>query len=146
LAPLVKTVVVGCSPEHAFEVFTRDINLWWPVEGHSLGEEKVDLVVFEQQDGGRVLERWHDGTECVWGVVSTWEPPRRVTFSWHPNPEAKDRTDIEVTFEPSADGTVVTLEHRGWDADYENVEERRHNYDSGWEGTLKLYAERADAA
>lgn len=36
VAPVVKSVHVTCSPEHAFEVFTREIGSWWPLETHAL--------------------------------------------------------------------------------------------------------------
>jgi uncharacterized protein YndB with AHSA1/START domain len=144
LAPLVKRIEVGCAPERAFEVFTEGIHLWWPLEGHSLGEGKVDRVVFEAGVGGRILERWRDGTECSWGEVSVWEPPRRIAFSWLPNPETGGTTQIEVTFEPGNPGTIVTLEHRGWEEGYADVEERHANYDTGWEGVLALYKSTAE--
>ena len=138
LAPLVKSVEVACDVSRAFEVFTRDIDRWWPVAGHSLREDRVERVEFEERLGGRILERWHDGTECAWGEVRIWDPPHRVAFSWLPNPDTGHATEVEVTFRPSETGTTVTLEHGGWDPEVDD--ERRKNYDSGWEGVLDLYA------
>jgi uncharacterized protein YndB with AHSA1/START domain len=144
LAPLVKRIEVGCTRERAFQVFTEEIHLWWPVEGHSLGEDKVDKVVLEPGPGGRILERWHDGTECSWGEMSVWDPPRRIAFSWLPNPETGGTTQVEVSFEPHGQGTVVTLEHRGWEAEYDDVEERHAGYDTGWDRLLLLYKRSAE--
>ena len=146
LAPLVKTVEVGCSVERAFEVFTEGIDSWWPAdEGHSLGADKVETVVFEPRHGGRLLERWKTGEEHVWGSVSVWEPPRRLAFSWLPNPESGGETEIEVTFEASGDATKVTLEHRGWQRAFPDTEKRRRNYDTGWEFTLGCFEKVASA-
>ena len=143
LAPLVKAIEVDCDVDRAFDVFTNGIDRWWPRAGHSLGEEKVERIGFESRLGGRVFERWHDGTECSWGEVNVWEPPHRIAFSWLPNPESGRATEIEVTFRPVGKKTVVTLEHRGWEQSSEE-QTRRTNYDSGWEGVLALYARAVD--
>ena len=142
LAPLVKTIEVDCDVERAFDVFTRGIDDWWPVAGHSLDEEKVESIVFESGIGGRILERWHDGTERSWGEISAWEPPHRIAFSWLPNPDTGKSTQIEVRFRAAGSRTEVTLEHRGWERSTDD-EGRRANYDTGWDGVLGLYAESA---
>jgi len=36
LAPLTKAVVVDCSVERAFEVFTDRLGEWWPLATHSV--------------------------------------------------------------------------------------------------------------
>jgi hypothetical protein len=33
-----KSLVVNCDVERAFEVFTREIGSWWPLDTHSIGE------------------------------------------------------------------------------------------------------------
>lgn len=142
LAALIKTVEIDCDVHRAFEVFTSGIDGWWPVAGHSLGEDEVERVEFEPRLGGRVFERWHDGTECSWGEVSVWEPPHRVVFSWLPNPENGRSTEVEVTFRAGGTGSIVTLEHRGWERNADE-EARRHNYDTGWDRLLALYARSA---
>lgn len=142
LAPLVKTIEVDCDVERAFDVFTSEIDEWWPREGHSLGEDKVERVAFESRLGGRVFERWHDGSEYSWGEVNVWEPPHRIAFSWLPNPESGLATEVEVTFRSEGQKTVVTLEHRGWERSSDE-KARRANYDTGWERLLGLYAESA---
>ena len=41
IEPVHKTVVVRCSPERAYEVFTREIGTWWPLGSHSIGGETI---------------------------------------------------------------------------------------------------------
>jgi uncharacterized protein YndB with AHSA1/START domain len=49
------------------------------------------------------------------GRVIAWEPPRRLVFEWRAaNFAPSEKTEVEVSFDLSASGTLVTLTHRGW--------------------------------
>ena len=134
-----KSLVVKCSPERAFEVFTREIGSWWPTHTHSIGGEKITEVVFEEQVGGRIFERHSDGGEGEWGRVFAWEPPTRFVMSWYPGKDAAEATELEIRFAPEGDGTRVDLEHRGWEILGKNATETRNNYDGGWGTVLGFY-------
>ena len=84
IAPVHKTLVVECSPERAFEVFTRGLGTWWPLGTHSIGGERITEVVFEEHVGGRIFERHSDGGEGEWGRVLAWDPPARFAMTWYP--------------------------------------------------------------
>ena len=139
LGPVVKEVVVAAPVDRAWEVFTNGIGGWWPVEMFSVGMERTRDVVFEGRVGGRIFERWDDGTEKQWGEVRDWDPPQRVRFSWHPTEERPAATEVEVTFSAAGDGTRVRLEHRGWEALGDAAAESRGNYDGGWVRVLERY-------
>jgi uncharacterized protein YndB with AHSA1/START domain len=48
------------------------------------------------------------------GRIRAWEPPHRLAFSWrNANYAADEQTDVEVTFEPSSSGTLITVTHSG---------------------------------
>src|SRR5580765_5258300 len=83
-----KTIHVDASPERAFEVFTRRIGSWWPLETHSpgamLGTPPAELHL-EPREGGRFYEVG-DGQERSWGRVLACDPPRRVVIEWNVNP------------------------------------------------------------
>jgi uncharacterized protein YndB with AHSA1/START domain len=49
-----------------------------------------------------------------------------------------------VRFTPQGNGTVVSLEHRGWDA-AGVAEPEREGYDNGWVLVLARYAAAANA-
>jgi uncharacterized protein YndB with AHSA1/START domain len=97
-------------------------------------------VQFEGRVGGRIYERWDDGTEKPWGEVEAWDPPKLVRFTWHPNEDRPAATEVEVTFTPEGDATNVRLEHRGWARLGEVAAESRGRYDSGWVRVLDRYA------
>jgi uncharacterized protein YndB with AHSA1/START domain len=148
-----KTVNVDVPIERAFAVFTQKMAAWWPAT-HSIGKQPFVEIVVEPRDGGRWFERAANGAECDWGRVLAWEPPHRVTFSWHlqadwsfdPNPERASEVEIRFNAE-SAGKTRVDLEHRGLQRHGEGWEQLRAAVDSagGWTLILEQFAKVADA-
>jgi uncharacterized protein YndB with AHSA1/START domain len=72
--------------EDAFRLFTEGFGQWWP------GDDSESDAVEE-------------------GSVTTWDPPRRIEFTWH----RQDEETVTVEFDTEADGTRVTLTHGGWE-------------------------------
>lgn len=141
LAPIERDLVVHCPVERAFDVFTRRIGEWWPLHTHSIAAETrrtAVTVTLEGAVGGRLFETQDDGTECRWGTVQVWDPPRHVAIEWRVNPAAV-ATLIDVFFDSDPDGTRVRLTHSGWDA-----AGHRAGYDDNWDGVLRLFAARAE--
>lgn len=140
--PPIRTVVaVGWSPEDAFERFTSQLGRWWPLATHSVGQDKADSVIFQGRVGGELIETWHDGTRSVWGTVVEWDPPRFVSFTWHPGRDPEGAQRLAVTFTPDGGGgTRVQLVHSGWETLGADAVEMRAGYVSGWAGVLGLYA------
>jgi uncharacterized protein YndB with AHSA1/START domain len=144
IEPVHKTLVVNCSRERAFEVFTREIGTWWPLGMYSIGEDRITEVVFEEQVGGRIFERHNDGGEGEWGRVLAWEPPARFVMSWYPGHDPSEATELEVRFASEGDGTRVDLDHRGWEILAARAQELRKGYDSGWGEVLGYYTRHLD--
>jgi uncharacterized protein YndB with AHSA1/START domain len=136
IADLRKVVTVPATPDRAFELFTQSIHEWWPLPTHSVGEERAVGVVFGKGVGVEIVETMADGSRAVWGTITRWEPPDRVTFTWHPgNPEVEAGT-VEVTFTlSSSGGTVVELVHSGWDRRPDGARART-SYDTGWDTVI----------
>ena len=113
------TTVVPADPDAAFELFTREVDLWWrrgPRFRHGLGRPSV--MRFEGGEGGRLVELYTDeaGGAFEVGRVLAWKPGDRLVFEWRANAfEPGLVTEVEVRFERAERGTRVTLEHRGWD-------------------------------
>ena len=143
------SISVEVPVDRAFEVFTKGFDAWWPRE-HHIGEAELSEVVLESQLNGRWFERGVDGTECDWGRVLSWDPPRHVAMSWHlngdfeydPDPDRSSRVDVRF----SAEGDRVTrvdVEHSGldrhgvgWEKLYEGIASA-----NGWHGILARYRE-----
>jgi Activator of Hsp90 ATPase homolog 1-like protein len=61
-----------------------------------------------------VLERSPAGLEREWGAVTIWNPPANLEFIWNPGGRKDERQTVSVEFQEEAEGTRVTLTHRGW--------------------------------
>jgi uncharacterized protein YndB with AHSA1/START domain len=143
IGPVRKSVTVALGVDDAFKLFTEGIAGWWPVERHSIGEDRVKDVVFEPSSGGEIYEVWDDGSKHHWAKISAYEASSRFVLQWKPNPERAAPTEVEVRFVAEGSGTRVELEHRGWERLGEEGPERRASYDGGWPVTLGRFAEAA---
>ena len=138
--PVRKTLIVRVAPDVAFQRFTAEIGRWWPMRTHSVGEHETTDVILEGHVGGRLFERTANGTEHPWGSVIAWEPPSRVVFTWHVGRAPSAAQEVEVRFtRDGSGGTVVELEHRGWEHLPDEARTQRDRYDSGWTGVLAHY-------
>lgn len=146
---LQKQVVVEAPPERAFRVFTEKFDSWWP-RGHHIGKSDMKTAIMESRANGRWYEVGVDGSECDWGRVLVWDPPRRLVLAWQLNGKWEYDpslvTEVEVTFTPvGAASTRVVLEHRNLERFGELEQQVRKSIDSpeGWGGLLQLYAKAA---
>jgi uncharacterized protein YndB with AHSA1/START domain len=144
-----KSITVQAPVERAFAVFTERFDAWWP-RTHHIGESDMATAILEQRQGGRWYEKGVDGSECDWGTVLAWEPPRRVVLSWQINgdwkyePDLAKSSELEVRFIPDGpERTRVELQHRALERHGPGAEQMRRDVGSdegGWGGLLKLYA------
>jgi uncharacterized protein YndB with AHSA1/START domain len=138
-----KSVTVRCAPDRAFRAFTREIGRWWPLDkGFSYGNERRKEIFLEDHTGGRLYERFTDGTEFEIGRVTRCEPPELILFTWK-SPSWEAETEVEVHFNAAAEGTRVELEHRGWEAGTK-MSESGKGFARGWDTVMADYAAHAD--
>jgi uncharacterized protein YndB with AHSA1/START domain len=150
-APVRKSVQVNTTPQHAFDVFTRNITRWWPAS-HSILKAPLKETIIEPLVGGRWYQVGQDGSECENGRVLVWAPPHRLILSWQINADWQYdpalETEVEVNF--IADGeraTRVELEHRYLERMGAKGEIARAAVDSpnGWSALLELFRQSAEA-
>jgi uncharacterized protein YndB with AHSA1/START domain len=113
------TVAVRASPADAFEIFTREIDLWWRqgprfrIAGRRRGQ-----LCFESGVGGRLFETVHLAAgprAFVVGSILEWEPAARLVFEWRGvNFKPHESTRVEVTFRAAGESTLVTVVHSGF--------------------------------
>jgi len=109
------------APVRVFEVFTRDIALWWrPHPMFQFTPRSPGVLAFEpptEGAPGRFVERLPTGKTFVIGEIRVWEPGRRLVFGWRQATfQPGQQTEVEVRFEAVDEETRVTVEHRGWDS------------------------------
>ncbi len=137
---------VACPAHRAFEVWTERIARWWPKD-HTVSAEDGLVVVLEGRPGGRIFERRSNGIEHDWGVVTLWEPPSRLGYTWHLNREPSDATDVEIRFTPVDDVTTeVAIDHSGWERLGAGGEGWRDRNIGGWSTLLPHYVAAASHA
>jgi uncharacterized protein YndB with AHSA1/START domain len=114
-------VLVRVPPAAAFRAFTEDVDQWWR-HGRKfrVGAKHGSVVHIEGGVGGRLFESFVTaaGTRIHQaGKITAWSPPSRFAFEWRsPNYSADEKTYVEVLFEESPSGTLVTVTHSGWSA------------------------------
>src|SRR5439155_13270532 len=143
-----QSLTLRSAPERAFRVFTGEMGSWWPVESYSravseFAEDGVEVVKleFQARSGGSILERVSDGRVLAWGEVVAWDPPHRVVMAWRPHSLPEPPTEVEVTFTPREGGTLLELEHRGWERLSDGFRTGLYEvYVRGWPTTLECFA------
>lgn len=108
---------VKASPERAFVAFVEEIGAWWRPNGlFQTTPRAPGVLAFEPGEGGRLTETLAGGKVFEIGKITTWDPPRRLVFSWRQANFPPDlHTEVEVGFEPVGEETRVSVEHRGFD-------------------------------
>ena len=93
---------VAATPERAFEVFTRDIGVWWqPNDLFRFTPRSPGEIALEAGEGGRFTETLANGKVFEIGRVTGWEPGARLALTWRQATFAPDQmTHVEVVFEP----------------------------------------------
>jgi uncharacterized protein YndB with AHSA1/START domain len=147
-----KSITVKVSQQRAFDVFTAGFDRWWP-RSHHIGNAPMKRAIIECRLGGRCYSEQTDGTECPWGEIIEWEPPRRfvlawkITAEWKYEPDLAKCSEVEVRFTPVGDGsTRVDLEHRkfpragvGWE-----IMRGKVDGEGGWGTLIQLFAAEAE--
>jgi uncharacterized protein YndB with AHSA1/START domain len=151
-----KSVRVQAPIARAFSVFVEQMETWWPAT-HHIGKTPFEAIFVEPRVGGRWYERDVDGNQKDWGTVLGWDPPHRVTFSWHVgpghdqpdwtcDPDMAKASEVEIRF--TAEGpetTLVELEHSKLERHGEGYEQLRAIFDGpgAWSEILAQYAKAA---
>ena len=109
---------ISAPPQRAFDVFTRDIGLWWrPNALFQFTRRGAGRLALEPGEGGGLTETFDDGEVFEIGRIRVWQPPERLVLSWRQASFAPDQeTEVHVRFEAVGEETRVTVEHFGWDA------------------------------
>jgi uncharacterized protein YndB with AHSA1/START domain len=125
-----KSVVLRCSPERAFTLFTQHASLWWPPERRHTGDASSEIRL---EAYGRFFERASDGTEVELGVVRAFEPASRLMLDWYPGTGPENPTQVEVTFEAVDTGTRITIMHGPGRAGVAVFGRNAPTYDESWD-------------
>ena len=115
------SMLVRVPPAVAFRAFTEDVDRWWRAgQRFRVAAQHGSIMHIEGGVGGRLFESFATSTGLTvvpCGAITTWDPPHRFAFEWRrPNYAAHEKTFVDVLFETSASGTLVTVTHSGFSA------------------------------
>jgi Activator of Hsp90 ATPase homolog 1-like protein len=136
LDPIRKIIEVPCSQKRAFEVFVHEMGSWWPLGKRSMSMKSgkpAKALRIEPRQGGRIVEIGHDGTEHLWGTITSYDPHESIRMDFHMGLPAKNASLVVVRFTPlESERTRVELTQSNWEAFGELAEMMRNGYGSGW--------------
>jgi uncharacterized protein YndB with AHSA1/START domain len=131
-APIVRSVEIASTAERLFALLTDPAQLvrWWP-----------DVAELEPREGGRVRMVFEASSSEVRGVVTRFEPPRALAFTWVRAAMPEASTHVDFTLTELDDGRCrVEVTHSGW----EQAPEARPLHDLGWTHFLACLADLAE--
>ena len=126
---LTRTIDLNCPLDHAFDVFTNKIDLWWP-RGHRKNRD-ASLTLSNEA----LVERAADGSEWIMGQITEIDPPRLLSLDWFPGSPAAP-TSVDIRFAKSASGTTITVTHRPLLETKSIWPQRVALFTKGWETVL----------
>ncbi|MEU6206983.1 SRPBCC family protein [Micromonospora musae] len=145
------SLLISAPTERAFAVFAGALTDWWVREYTWSGPEALSELGMEPWAGGMLYEIGPYGFRADWGRVLTWDPPRRLVFTWQigpdrvPVPDPARASEVEVVFlTETPEQTRVELEHRHFDRHGEAAEGYRQALTAGWHELLSRYVATVD--
>jgi len=117
-AKIMVSIRLKVPPAAAFDLFTNRVDDWWR-RGPKYRMGPGGRLRFEPGEGGRLVEIYDEAAGDLFeiGRMLVWRPGERLVFEWRqPNFTPDQVTEVDIGFTQVAEGTRLTLEHRGWDA------------------------------
>ena len=139
-----QNIEINADVEKVFSAYVDKINEWWPRQGednrYSWPPEGVEPkdILFEAKLGGRYYERFADGSEFVIGQITEYDPPHKLSYTWQGRDWPGDSL-IQVRFEASGGGTLLSLTHSGFEIFGEDADTIAEGYSMGTKEILGIF-------
>jgi uncharacterized protein YndB with AHSA1/START domain len=135
-----RSIVVPCGAARAFQIFTAQLDHWWP-RSHTRSGDPHTTVVIEPWTDGRLYERTSAGVEHAWGQVISWDPPSHLAYHWYLGSSSEQPSRVDVRFTDLGEGqTRVDVTHRGPELIGALWARNSVIYDTSWGHVLPVYA------
>lgn len=141
------SIIVPADEVTAFRVFTEQIGTWWRRGTHYWNDPERGLrLEFEPRLGGALREVYDEAGENALeiGRITEWVPGEHLAYTWREAGwEDGTSTFVDIRFEPTDDGTLVTVVHSGWEHVGHGADGYDRGYEQGWNELLCWYADTA---
>jgi hypothetical protein len=142
-------VFLEAWPEEAFGMYIDEIGLGLRTIGSPLIQPETGRYIrFKRDASGRFVELYDAVTREAFdlGRITVWSPGRRLAFTWRePDWPEGASTDVDIHFEPIFGGTLVRIEHSGFERIGPNAGGAGAGYQAAWTAALAWVARRARA-
>lgn len=135
-----KSVLLPLVPQQAFDLFTAQIDSWWPADRRHLNDVHSQVFLLSS---GRFYERARDGTELDLGRVRLWDPPRRVILDFFVGTDAARPTEVTIGFSAEGDATRVSVSHRPGASSIDAWNTRAPVFGRSWDAVLNALSLRS---
>tara|TARA_R110002072_G_scaffold148743_8_gene296289 strand:+ start:7072 stop:7494 length:423 start_codon:yes stop_codon:yes gene_type:complete len=124
---ITKTVFLKAPAAHVWKFLTEADRLaeWFHRGGGDL-VAKGEYILLTNTLG-------KEGTKMCWGKVIEFDPPRRLVHSFTHDHLKGVETLCSWTLTEAEGGTVLTLEHTGWEKVGDGAFAMAANHDKGWD-------------
>lgn len=134
--PLIKTIDVPCGQQEAFDVFIAEMDSWWPLTKFSasvkFGTTPKGLHV-DARMGGEIIETSEDGSEHLWGTITSYDPHHYLRMDLHIGLPADTASLVEVRFTTlGPEQTRVVLTQSEWERFGQFAKMMYNGYPKGW--------------
>jgi uncharacterized protein YndB with AHSA1/START domain len=126
---LTRTISLNCSVEHAFDVFTDKVDLWWP-RGHRKHRDGALRL-----DRDALIDRSPDGSEWTMATIAEIDPPSLLRLDWYPGSSGAP-TAVEIRFAGDDSRTEIVVTHRPLLETKSNWPQRVELFEHGWNTVL----------
>jgi len=127
---IVKTMFLKAPPEHVWKFLTEKEKLaTWFHAGEDDVREGGDFVLVTNTLG-------KEGERMCWGKVVEFDPPRKLVHTFTHNMLQGLETICTWTLTKIDGGTLLKLEHEGFEKVAENAFSMATNHEKGWEQHL----------
>lgn len=126
---LSRTISLKCGVDHAFDVFTRRIDLWWPRAHRKHRDGALRL------DGSALVDRAPDGSEWIMATVAEIDPPALLRLDWYPGSPGAP-TAVEIRFSGNHEHAEIAVTHRPLLETKSIWPQRAELFESGWTAVL----------
>jgi len=149
-----KTVEVDLSQEETFNVFVRELTLWWPKE-YTWSKNKLIEISINPITGGHCTEIGPLDFHCDWGTVTAVKYGHHIVFNWQinasrvPEPDPSKSSEVRIEFHQVGNRkTRIELEHHKFENHGAGYEKYREAMDSnqGWDYILACFVKHARTA